>query len=101
MIDLESVLGDNAMVYPPVEAVIMPSKKGPNKDLLANRLQVTLTGPRLAELETCADILKDMGVEGPMTRQRVISCAMQVMIGFRQLGGVITYSFDDARTAED
>ena len=63
-------------------------------------VQVTMTGERVTELETCADIMREGGMTGKLSRQRILSCAMQVMIAFKQSGGVITYEFSDKRLLE-
>ena len=63
-------------------------------------LQAALSGERLAEFETCRDILLEDG-QRELSVQKVLSAAMQIMIGFKQMGGILTYSFHDGRTKED
>ena len=61
-------------------------------------LHVVLTGERIDEFDRAKEILLALGVEGKEpSNQRVVSAALQVLIGFHGIGGVLSYRFDDAR----
>lgn len=65
---------------------------------VAVSLQVNLTGERLGEFEAVRDILLSLGVkESDLSKQRVLSAALQTLIGFHEMGGELTYRWVDGR----
>ena len=61
-------------------------------------LQVALTGERLGEFEAVKDILLSLGVkESGLSTQRVVSAALQTLIGFHGIGGELTFKWVDGR----
>ena len=61
-------------------------------------VQVCLTGDRIGELEAVRAILLSLGVkESGLSTQRVVSAALQTLIGFHGIGGELTYRFVDGR----
>ena len=61
-------------------------------------LHVVLTSDRIEEFDKAKEILIGLGVkESGLSNQRVLSAALQVLIGFHGIGGVLTYKFVDRR----
>ena len=65
---------------------------------VAVSLQVNLTGDRIDEFERARAILLSLGVkDSGLSNQRVLSAALQVLIGFHEIGGELTYKWIDGR----
>ena len=61
-------------------------------------VHVVLTGDRLDEFERVKAILLSLDVKGKeLSNQRVISAALQTLIGFHEIGGELSYRFVDGR----
>ena len=65
---------------------------------VAVSLKISLTGERIDEYQRARAILLGLGVkESGLSTQRVISAALQTLIGFHDVGGELTYRFVDGR----
>ena len=65
---------------------------------VAVSIQVNLTGERLGEFEAARAILLSLGVkDSELSKQRVLSAALQVLRNFHDMGGELTYRWVDGR----
>ena len=61
-------------------------------------IPVNLTGERIGEFEEAKAILLSLGVKGKgLSNQRVLSAALQVLIGHHEIGGELTFRWIDGR----
>ena len=59
---------------------------------------VTLTGPRILELQICRAMVEATGIpKHQITDQRVVSACMQITMAHLQAGMKISWEFDDQR----
>ena len=62
------------------------------------RLQTCLTGERIEEFEEVRNILLSLGVKKKgLSNQRVMSAALQVLIGHHEVGGELSFKWVDGR----
>ena len=62
------------------------------------RMQTCLTGERIEEFEEVRNILISLGVEeSKLSVQRVMSAALQVLIGHHEVGGELSFKWVDGR----
>ena len=61
-------------------------------------IPVNLTGERIPEFERAKRILLSLGVKKKgLSNQRVMSAALQVLIGFHESGGELSFTWVDGR----